>query len=356
MEIKLEDIEKIKPYQRNPRKNKPVEKVMESIKQFGFRQPIVVDKKLNIIAGHTRYEASIKLGLKQIPIHIAKELTQEQITAYRIADNRTGEDAQWDFKELNKELGDLLDMNFDISTLGFTDKELEKFLDSVGQGSLTDLSDTVVTLHEVVVECKDEHEQEKIYNQLTEEGKKCRILGLIVGGSGTGKTTIAKEIFKDYYFENFKWTEESIIDNMPKEKTSEEITKVFTSVGLGTVWTWLKPYHVLSNGEMMRVNLARCILENKQQIVFDEFTSVVDRVVAQTASFAISKAVKKMNKKFVAVSCHRDIVDWLEPDWVYDTEEQKFFFAQTNTKDQKLTLKYINAIRKSGNYLRNITI
>jgi|MDSV01.1.fsa_nt_gb ParB family chromosome partitioning protein len=178
MEIKLEDIEKIKPYQRNPRKNKPVEKVMESIKQFGFRQPIVVDKKLNIIAGHTRYEASIKLGLKQIPIHIAKELTQEQITAYRIADNRTGEDAQWDFKELNKELGDLLDMNFDISTLGFTDKELEKFLDSVGQGSLTDLSDTVVTLHEVVVECKDEHEQEKIYNQLTEEGKKCRILTL----------------------------------------------------------------------------------------------------------------------------------------------------------------------------------
>tara|TARA_R110000787_G_scaffold196237_3_gene307544 strand:+ start:3765 stop:4196 length:432 start_codon:yes stop_codon:yes gene_type:complete len=143
---------------------------------------------------------------------------------------------------------------------------------------------------------------------------------------------------------------------MPKEKTSEEITKVFTSVGLGTVWTWLKPYHVLSNGEMMRVNLARCILENKKQIVFDEFTSVVDRVVAQTASFAISKAVKKMDKKFVAVSCHRDIVDWLEPDWVYDTEEQRFFFALENTKDQKLTLKFINAIRKNGSYLRNIII
>tara|TARA_R110000803_G_scaffold49530_2_gene103019 strand:- start:8075 stop:8764 length:690 start_codon:yes stop_codon:yes gene_type:complete len=181
-------------------------------------------------------------------------------------------------------------------------------------------------------------------------------IGLIVGGSGTGKTTIAKEIFSDYYFEDFKWTNDSIIDNMPKEKTSEEITKVFTSVGLGTVWTWLKPYHVLSNGEMMRVNLARCILENKKQIVFDEFTSVVDRVVAQTASFAISKAVKKMDKKFVAVSCHRDIVDWLEPDWVYDTEEQRFFFALENTKDQKLTLKFINAIRKNGSYLRNIII
>ena len=63
-----------------------------------------------------------------------------------------------------------------------------------------------------------------------------------------------------------------------------------------------------------------------------------------------------MDKKFVAVSCHRDIVDWLEPDWVYDTEEQRFFFALENTKDQKLTLKFINAIRKNGSYLRNIII
>ena len=181
-------------------------------------------------------------------------------------------------------------------------------------------------------------------------------VGLIVGGSGTGKTTIAKEIFKNYYFEKFKWSKQSVIDNMPKDKTNEQITAVFTSVGLGTVWTWLKPYHVLSNGEMMRMNLARCILEDKEQIVFDEFTSVVDRVVAQTASFAISKAVRKMNKKFVAVSCHRDNVDWLEPDWIYDTEEQKFFFAPTNTSDQALNSTYINAQRKSGSYLRSITI
>ena len=181
-------------------------------------------------------------------------------------------------------------------------------------------------------------------------------VGLIVGGSGTGKTTIAKEIFKNYYFEKFKWSKQSVIDNMPKDKTNEQITAVFTSVGLGTVWTWLKPYHVLSNGEMMRMNLARCILEDKDQIVFDEFTSVVDRVVAKTASFAISKAVRKLNKKFIAVSCHKDIIEWLEPDWVFDTEKQKFFFAQKNTKDQTLTSKSIHAVQTNGKYLESITI
>ena len=143
---------------------------------------------------------------------------------------------------------------------------------------------------------------------------------------------------------------------MPEEKTIEEITGVFTSVGLGTVWTWLKPYNVLSNGEKMRMDLARCILEEKDQIVFDEFTSVVDRVVAKTASFAISKAVRKLNKKFIAVSCHKDIIEWLEPDWVFDTEKQKFFFAQKNTKDQALTSKSIHAVQTNGKYLESITI
>ena len=106
----------------------------------------------------------------------------------------------------------------------------------------------------------------------------------------------------------------------------------------------------------MRMDLARCILEEKDQIVFDEFTSVVDRVVAKTASFAISKAVRKLNKKFIAVSCHKDIIEWLEPDWVFDTEKQKFFFAQKNTKDQTLTSKSIHAVQTNGKYLESITI
>ncbi len=160
-------------------------------------------------------------------------------------------------------------------------------------------------------------------------------IGLIVGGSGSGKSTIAKEIFSDYYINQYEYDNKSVIDNMPQNKTTEEITQTFNSVGFATVWSWLKPYSVLSNGERMRCDLARSILSDNKIIVFDEFTSVVDRTVAKTASYAISKSVKKLNKQFIAVACHRDIIEWLEPDWIYDTDEKRFFFAMQNTKDHK---------------------
>jgi ABC-type ATPase with predicted acetyltransferase domain len=181
-------------------------------------------------------------------------------------------------------------------------------------------------------------------------------IGLIVGSSGSGKSTIAKQIFKDEYIKEFKYGNESIIDEMPLNKTTEEITKTFNSVGFATVWSWLKPYNVLSNGEKMRVDLARAILSDKNLIVFDEFTSVVDRTIAKTSSSAIQKAIRKLNKKFVAVACHYDIIDWLEPDWIYDTDKKQFFFVLKNIKDQKLNLKLENVVQKNGNYLNAITI
>lgn len=181
-------------------------------------------------------------------------------------------------------------------------------------------------------------------------------IGLIVGSSGSGKSTIAKQIFSDSYICNFEYGSGSVLDEMPKEKTTEEITSVFNSVGFATVWSWLKPYHVLSNGEKMRVDLANAILSDKQTIVFDEFTSVVDRTIAKTASFAIQKAVRKLGKQFVAVSCHYDIIKWLEPDWIYDTDKHEFFFAQENTKGQNCKLKSDVVIQKSGTYLKSITI
>ena len=107
-------------------------------------------------------------------------------------------------------------------------------------------------------------------------------IGLICGGSGTGKTTIAKELFYDNIIDNFEWTNESVIDNMPENLSVKDIEKMFYAVGFGSVPSWLKPYSVLSNGEKMRVDLARALLE-KDFIVFDEFTSVVDRQVAKTA-------------------------------------------------------------------------
>jgi len=179
-------------------------------------------------------------------------------------------------------------------------------------------------------------------------------IGLIVGNSGTGKTTIAKNVFGDDYFEGFDYISKNIMDDMPKNCSVDEICKTFNSVGFSSPPSWLKPYHVLSNGEKMRVDLARCILENKKRIVFDEFTSVLDRTVARIGSFAISKAIRRTDKQMIAVTCHHDVEEWLQPDWVFNTDEM-VFFCQKKMKDQKLISKY-SKLKDSGIYLGNIII
>jgi len=185
-------------------------------------------------------------------------------------------------------------------------------------------------------------------------------VGLIVGGSGTGKSTIARECFGDWLIEGMEYTAASVIDDMPGGLTAREVAQVFTSVGFASPPSWLKPYGVLSNGEKMRVDLARAIMERGHQFAFDEFTSVVDRRVAQTGSAAIAKAVRKRGGQFVAVTCHHDVAEWLEPDWIYDTDQQRFFFAQGNgggLKSGSMFLKLkANGGIKSGKGLPSITI
>lgn len=145
-------------------------------------------------------------------------------------------------------------------------------------------------------------------------------IGIIVGKSGTGKTTIAQSIFKEG-ISTFTYCKDSVIDDFDKEIDSERLFSTLSSVGFNSPVSWLKPYNVLSNGEKMRVDLARAILQNKEIIVFDEYTSVVDREVAKIGSISVQKAIRKTKKKFIAVSCHYDIIEWLEPDWIFDTDE-----------------------------------
>lgn len=179
-------------------------------------------------------------------------------------------------------------------------------------------------------------------------------IGVIVGGSGTGKTTIAKELFGEHIIDNFEYKAKSVIDDMPKNVSVDDITKMFYSVGFGSVPSWLKPYNVLSNGEKMRVDLARALL-TQNFVVFDEFTSVVDRQVAQTASIAINKAVHcSDDKQFIAISCHYDILEWLQPDWVFDTNEMKYFFMTAH--DLKKNTPSKDAKKASGKSLGNIII
>lgn len=127
MKIQYYPIDQLIPYDKNPRKNLNVDKVAKSIKEFGFQQPIVVDTGMVIIVGHTRLEASKKIGLKEVPVLIA-DISPEKAKAYRIADNRLNQDSSWDFNLLNNEFGDLLDNHYDLSHLGFDEKEIEKIV------------------------------------------------------------------------------------------------------------------------------------------------------------------------------------------------------------------------------------
>ena len=117
MKIKQMRISELKPYPKNPRINDgAVDAVAASIREFGWKQPLVVDKDGVIVAGHTRYKAAQKLGIEEVPVVVADDLTPEQVKAYRLADNKTAELAEWDFAKLDEELAEL---DFDMSEFGF---------------------------------------------------------------------------------------------------------------------------------------------------------------------------------------------------------------------------------------------
>jgi energy-coupling factor transporter ATP-binding protein EcfA2 len=144
-------------------------------------------------------------------------------------------------------------------------------------------------------------------------------IGVIVGPSGSGKTTIARQAFGDRLIERWDWAaQESILDGFPADMGIGDITGLLSAVGFSSPPAWLRPFRFLSNGEQFRVNLARTLAEMPSLAVVDEFTSVVDRTVARIGSGAIAKAVRRRAQKFVAVTCHYDVLPWLEPDWVLD--------------------------------------
>lgn len=181
-------------------------------------------------------------------------------------------------------------------------------------------------------------------------------IGLIVGKSGTGKTTIAKELFPDSYITTFDYDGQTILDDMPDSKSVSDITSAFNSVGFSSPPSWLKPYSVLSNGQKMRVDLARAMLSDDKLFVFDEFTSVVDREVAKIGSYAMQKAIRRTDKKFIAVTCHYDVEHWLLPDWVFETDSMTFREVGKK-KDQKSKSKYSKQmIKQYGKCLLNTTI
>lgn len=150
-------------------------------------------------------------------------------------------------------------------------------------------------------------------------------IGVIVGPSGSGKTSLGRALWGPQALWAPAWPADApVIEAITPAGSFDDVTAALSSVGLGSVPTWLRPFPVLSNGEQFRANLARLIAEAPAQVVLDEFSSVVDRQIAQIGAGAFAKAWRRTQGRAVLLSCHYDVLDWLQPDWVFDTATGQF--------------------------------
>jgi GNAT superfamily N-acetyltransferase len=150
-------------------------------------------------------------------------------------------------------------------------------------------------------------------------------LGLLVGPSGCGKSTIARRLWPYHLFCQPDWpVDRAVVDAFPEALPIKEIVGLLSSVGLSSPPAWLRPFHALSTGQQFRVGLARLLAEQPDLAVMDEYTSVVDRTVAQIGSHALARTVRARGQKFIAITCHEDVEPWLNPDWVYRPDTGSF--------------------------------
>lgn len=149
-------------------------------------------------------------------------------------------------------------------------------------------------------------------------------LGVIVGASGSGKTTLAKQIFGDDVFKSNIVADKPIIDQLPKELSYDECANILSGIGLTSVPCWIRPVYTLSNGQKARAEAALAMSSNNSLTVIDEWTSVVDRTVAKVMSHCVQKHARKLKKKIILLSCHYDVLEWLDPDWIIDCNNQSF--------------------------------
>jgi ABC-type multidrug transport system ATPase subunit len=149
-------------------------------------------------------------------------------------------------------------------------------------------------------------------------------IGLIIGSSGSGKTTLAKHIFGQDCFKELVNKDKCIIEQFPEALTYDERVNLLNGAGLSQVPCWIKPVKTLSNGQQARAEIALQLAQNKDIILIDEFTSVVDRTIAKVMAHTINKQIRRHNKKIILLSCHYDIIEWLNPDWIIDCNKQEY--------------------------------
>ncbi len=154
-------------------------------------------------------------------------------------------------------------------------------------------------------------------------------IGLVVGPSGSGKSTVARHFWPEELARAYTWpTTRAVLDGFPAALSIKDITALLSSVGFSDPPSWLRPFQVLSTGEQFRVTMARVLAESSGLAVVDEFTSVVDRTVAQIGSAALARTVRQRGQQFIAVTCHEDVERWLTPDWVYRPDLNAFHWRE----------------------------
>lgn len=178
-------------------------------------------------------------------------------------------------------------------------------------------------------------------------------IGLIIGSSGSGKTTLAKKIYGENCFKNYLNNEKTILDQFPEKFTYDECAEMLTGIGLSSVPCWIRPIKTLSNGQKSRAEAALSMCQNDISVI-DEWTSVVDRTVAKVMSHCIQKHARKTDKKIVLLSCHYDVIDWINPDWIIDCNKQEFIDRRLLCRDFKrselLKFEIKKCERKSWKY------
>jgi ABC-type lipoprotein export system ATPase subunit len=170
-------------------------------------------------------------------------------------------------------------------------------------------------------------------------------IGLIVGPSGCGKSTISRQLWPEEstLVSRLTWESSvSVLDAFPPSLPIKEVVSLLSAVGFSSPPAWLRPFHVLSTGQQFRVTLARLLADSPHLVLFDEYTSVVDRTVAQIGSAAVSKVIRQRDQQFVAVTCHEDVEEWLQPDWVYRPAETQFSWRSLQRRPQ-ITLTVIRS-------------
>jgi energy-coupling factor transporter ATP-binding protein EcfA2 len=162
-------------------------------------------------------------------------------------------------------------------------------------------------------------------------------VGVIVGPSGTGKSSIGRSLWEGAaWYRSDNWPRGvPVADAIAPGGSFDDVTGALSSAGLGDVPVWLRPYEVLSTGQKFRADLARVLAEKPDRVVLDEFTSVVDRQIAKVGAGAFAKAWRRTGGKAVLLSCHYDILDWIEPDWVLDTGTKQFQLASDRDAEGK---------------------